>query len=244
MAELRAEAPLLLRAPGSRDPRALAVVGTMGGGCLAGDDIDLEVEVGENACLALTSHGATRMHPATERRSTVALRAHLAAGARLGVLLDPVLPGHGANFCQRSEFHLRAGASLLAWEALSAGRIAHGERWAFEHAELRTSLWMDGEPLLVEATELRAEDRLPQSLQGIGGLASMWLVGPAFEPWFEHVERLCRQQPHVVSARRGPCLIVRALCTTLRSSLAPLVDLSRDLAAEVIAPHAWQAKGW
>ena len=119
LAELRSEAPLVLRSAAG----ALYLVGGAGGP-LGGDDLALEVQVGPGARLTVRTAAASIALPGIGP-SVVAVNATVAAGATLEWLPQPVVAAHGCDHHLQSSIVLDAGARLVWREELVLGR--HGE---------------------------------------------------------------------------------------------------------------------
>ena len=54
------------------------------------------------------------------------------------------------------EIHLDGDATLIAWDAVSAGRVARGERFAFDGLYLRVHVFRDNLPEVVDGFDLYA----------------------------------------------------------------------------------------
>jgi urease accessory protein UreH len=54
------------------------------------------------------------------------------------------------------EIHLDGDATLIAWDAVSAGRVARGERFAFDGLYLRMHIFRDNLPEVVDGFDLYA----------------------------------------------------------------------------------------
>ncbi len=62
------------------------------------------------------------------------------------------------NYQQDTEFLLEGEATLLAWDAFSAGRVVRGERFAFDKLSNRTQVFRDGLPEVVDGFEFLPGD--------------------------------------------------------------------------------------
>ena len=71
-------------------------------------------------------------------------------GALLEYLPDAVIPYAGSRHVQRTEFRLGREATLFWWEVLAPGRLAAGERFAFERLRVRTEIHAGPRPVLRE----------------------------------------------------------------------------------------------
>lgn len=122
------------------------------GGVLAGDRLALNVEVAAGAAAQITTTGATRLyrHRAGARDSEQSARFSLGDGALLEYLPDAVIPYAGSRHVQKTEIRLGRGAALFWWEVLAPGRLAAGERFAFERLRVETGIYAGERPVLRE----------------------------------------------------------------------------------------------
>jgi len=182
---VRSEAatPLQILAPRRRGPSACAFLVSHGGGLVAGDDVAIDVDVGPGAAALLATQAETKVYRADHGAGAAQrLRARVAEGGVLVLLPEPVSPFAGARYEQRQRFHLAGGASLLAVDAVVAGRIARGERWAFDRHESSNEVFVEGRLVLGDALALepRAGGALASRLAGFDAFAVAFAVGPAF----------------------------------------------------------------
>jgi len=145
----RSVAPLRLLSPASRGHAAWVYQSSLGGGFVGADAIALDVEVGAGARLFLTSQASSKVYRRAVSRCRV--DASIAAAGVLVAWPDPIACFAGAAFDQRQRFRLARSAGVIAVDAWTAGRIAHGEAWAFERLALRTEIEIDGAPVLADA---------------------------------------------------------------------------------------------
>ena len=178
-----ARSPLRVLVPRHRDRSAWAFLATYGGGLVAGDRIEVNIDVGPGAVAMVATQAETKVYrsPSGSECAQV-LRAQVARGGSLVLLPDPTSPFAGARYVQEQYFELDEGASLLYLDALVAGRTARGERWAFEGYRSRTELRVRGTLLLGDALVLgpRPGASLADRLGRYEALAVAALVGPAF----------------------------------------------------------------
>jgi urease accessory protein len=145
----RSVAPLRLLVPHGRGHAAWVYQSSLGGGFVGRDAIALEVDVAAGARLFLTSQASSKVY----RRAASRCRLDATIGDA-GVLVawpDPIACFAGASFEQHQRFSLARSAGLIAVDAWTAGRVAHGECWAFERLALRTEIVVDGAPVLADA---------------------------------------------------------------------------------------------
>jgi urease accessory protein len=131
---------------------SLVHLNNVSGGVLAGDHLALDVEVQAGAAAQITTTGATRLyrHRAGAADSEQKARFSVGDAALLEYLPDPVIPYAGSRHMQRTEIRLGRGSTLFWWEVLAPGRLAAGERFAFERLRVQTEVYAGVRPVLKE----------------------------------------------------------------------------------------------
>ncbi len=153
----------------------------VGPGVMAGDRLELDVDVGPGAHAVVVAQAATKLHAmeppgAAEQR----VRLRVAAGGRLEVHPGLTIPFAGSAFRQSVEVDLETGAEFAWFERWSAGRVARGERHAYRHASSRLRVRVDGVPVHADALELDPEAAAgPGLFEGHAYVASGVIVGGA-----------------------------------------------------------------
>ena len=122
------------------------------GGVLAGDRLSLHVDVAPGASAQITTTGATRLyrHRPGAADSEQHTRLAIAPGALLEYLPDPVIPYAASRHLQHTEIHIERDAALFWWEVLAPGRLAAGERFAFDRLQVQTEIYAAALPILRE----------------------------------------------------------------------------------------------
>lgn len=181
---------------------------SMGGGLVSGDESGMRVVVGDSCGLVLATQGTQKVYKRkggvtydddgegmieTKEGQTgetiAALRARVGSGGLLAVLPDPTQIFRDAVFRQTQVIDLARDASCVIVDWLTAGRIGYGnERWAFEEADVRTRVRVDGQVVVVEAMRLsgREDDviggeSLADRMGSINVFASLVMLGPRVE---------------------------------------------------------------
>ena len=131
---------------------SLVHLNNVSGGVLAGDRLALDVEVQAGAVAQITTTGATRLYRNRSGAADSEQRASFSVGdaALLEYLPDPVIPYAGSRHVQRTEIRLGRGSTLFWWEVLAPGRLAAGERFAFERLRVQTEVYAGVLPVLRE----------------------------------------------------------------------------------------------
>lgn len=170
--------PLKLLVSTPRGRCAWAFTTTYGGGLLAGDQVDLTVEVAAGARLYLGTQSSTKIYKSPDGiASRQRLRLSAGPGALVVGLPDPVTPFAAAVHVQQQELDLDATAGLVWLDGVTAGRAARDERWRFTRHASRLRVRVDGRLRVQEAIDLAAADGdVPRRLGQIGAMATL-LVG-------------------------------------------------------------------
>lgn len=185
---------------------------------VGGDEVRLEVDVGDGAALELLEISATLVHPGAPARQVIAVSA--GAGARVAYAEQPLIVAAGARLERRLTLDLAAGAQVVHRDTLVLGR--HGEPPGAVRS--RTRVARAGAPLLdetIDTTDL-ASLRSAAVLGGarvVGALGRYGREGPA--------------PPDALRLGAGDTL-VRRLAERARE-LAPLDRLAREWADALLA---------
>lgn len=146
---------------------------------LAGDQVTVEVEVGEGASLTLVEPAGTVAYDMDGGHASWSVAIILAADATLVWAGEPFVVSAGADITRDTRVTLAPGARLALRETLVLGR--HGERpgrvsttWS-AHQD-------DGRPLLVESLDLDARSLVPGLLGSHRVLASVTALGRDVPP--------------------------------------------------------------
>jgi urease accessory protein len=172
-----ARPPLQVLVPKNHGGAVWAYLSNLGGGLVDGDDLALETRVGAGAAALLATQASTKVYrsPRGCRQRVVC---HVGAGGLLVVVPDPVVCFADARLDQETVVHLADGASLLLVDAVTAGRAARGERWAFASYRSAFSVHLGGELLLHDAVELDAgHGRLDERMGRWGAVATVVAIG-------------------------------------------------------------------
>ena len=176
-----AHSPLRLLTPANHGDAAWIFLSTYGGGFVGGDDVTVQVRVGEGATALLQTQASTKVYR-SPKGARSAVHATLASAARLLVLPDPTVCFAGAAFEQTQTFEVAGDATLVVMEWVTAGRRAAGERWAFDRYVSRLTIRRSETLLLADAIELdRRDGPLLERMARFECLCSIVLVGPDVE---------------------------------------------------------------
>jgi urease accessory protein len=146
-----------LRAFSNSAGEALIHLHNVSGGILGGDRLRLEATVRSRAQAQISAVSATRIYRSRAQASAAcqATKFCVEKDGLLEYLPDAVIPFAQSRFEQKTEIYLDEGAGLIWWETLSAGRIAGGESFAFDHVSVDTAIFAAGRAVARERYSLR-----------------------------------------------------------------------------------------
>lgn len=180
----RANSPLKLLNPRSSGSCAWIFSSTYGGGLVAGDEIALDVDVGEGCSCLLGTQSATKVYRSPDGLPAwQTLNVALAEGASCIIAPHPVTCFAQARFVQRQRIEMTASSSLVLVDWLTSGRHAAGERWAFDRYDSRTDVFIDGRHAFRDALLLSEADGpidAPHRTGGFDCFAYAVVLGSAF----------------------------------------------------------------
>ena len=152
-----------------RHERAEVIVQDVGPGIFPGDRLDIDVTVNEGAALTVSGQSATKIYASTRGVSsevTTVLR--VGRGATLWWLPGDIIPFRDAIYTSRTKVVLDDGARFALLEIVTPGRLAMGEREAYQRLDLRLRIDVAGKPVFIERSILDPRER-PLSMVGSHG---------------------------------------------------------------------------
>lgn len=125
----------IFRLEGANSNRAYHYLINISPGLLAGDELDLSLQLGSNTSLYLTDQAATKVHPMPEinTKARVNYQVTVDAGASLELVPEPVILYTDAVLEQETVIKLHPTARLFLSEIILAGRLAKGEYYNFNY---------------------------------------------------------------------------------------------------------------
>jgi urease accessory protein len=132
---LRQRYPQRVTAPLHCDPdhpnSAVLCVQSPSGGAFSDDDLHTAVHCAAGTHLQLTTQAATQVFAGDGSGARHQLRFKVATDAVLEYWPKTIIPQSDSAFTQKLDVEVDPGGVYLGWEAVSAGRIAHGERFRY-----------------------------------------------------------------------------------------------------------------
>ncbi|HZV75883.1 MAG TPA: urease accessory protein UreD [Conexibacter sp.] len=168
------KSPLQIMRPLYFDPArpdmAIVLAMSAGAGMVQGDRYRIDAVCEPGSALHLTTQAATKVMRMDADYATSAVNLSAAEDCLLEYLPDPIIPCAGSRSYHRTRVSIARGATAIVGETVRAGRLAHGERHAYD--VLATDLEIrrpDGVPLVLDRIRLAPGER-PGGLDGPGVL--------------------------------------------------------------------------
>jgi urease accessory protein len=166
---MRANSPLVILSPRTRELWAWAICGTLGGGLVAGDDICLDVAVGKDAAALIGTQASTKVYRSMGGKNCrQEISAIVEDNGLLILLPDPVCCFAGSVYRQHQRIDLIGSGSAVLLDWFTSGRSACGERWQMQSYTSRTDIFVDGRQTLRDATHLDSADGCLNALSRLG----------------------------------------------------------------------------
>jgi urease accessory protein len=158
-------APLHLSKPHTEAGALVVNMVSPTAGLFDGDEVDVDLVVESGARAVFTTPAATRIHQARgDRPAVVRQSLTVQAGGFAEVFPELLIPQRGARYRQETTLRVEPGGTLVFFEWLAPGRVAHGESFAYTELHWRTDLWIGQALAARERFALRPDDR---SLAGL-----------------------------------------------------------------------------
>jgi urease accessory protein len=172
-------------------------------GILAGDELEVRIEVERGSALIVTTPGASRVFTMRHGAAVARQQISVADGAWLEWIPEPLVTHRESTFRQITRLELDASAAVFYADQWMPGRLGHGEAWAWRRLELLLEVWQANRLVLCE--RMAASGHELQALAALHGsgpeacFLNAVLAGPALGPtegtWRTELERL--QQPGI-----------------------------------------------
>lgn len=143
-------------------------------GILAGDELELDIEVAPGAALRVTTPAATRAF--MMRAGAAVCRQHyrVAAGGWLECAPEPLCPHRDCTYAQHTRVEVADGGELYFVDALAPGRAGRGELWAWRRLQLTLDVRANGEPVWRECLDLSGA--MAERAAAFHGTPRAWLA--------------------------------------------------------------------
>lgn len=219
-------------------------------GIAGGDQLRIDVDVGAEAQVLLTTPGAGKWYRSAGALAEQAVTLKAGRGATLEWLPQESIVFDAAQARMRTAVELEAGARYIGIETLCLGRRASGETFSRGQLQLAIDIRLDGQPLWRERGRIEGGSRLLDSPIGLAGFSVCSTVIAAGCDIDADTLAACRAaEPREVGAQWGvtamPQLFVgRYLGHSAESARAWFVELWRSLRPAFIGHAATPPRIW
>jgi urease accessory protein len=239
---LREEGSLRLRCPGAPGRELEAVIVNTAGGVAGGDRFTLDVTVGEQARLVVTTAAAEKVYRALGPAAAIDVKLAVGAGGALAWLPQETILFDRSRLSRSIEIDLAEDARLLLAEAVVFGRAGMGETVTESTLRDRWRLRRSGRLIHAEALHLddAVAEKLKQAAVARGGVAlATVLVAPADDAISERVRAHGERYRGEVGISAWNGFAVARLCAADGAALRH--DLMQVLTAvrETALPRLW-----
>ncbi len=138
-------------------------------GIAGGDELEIRLEVRENAHALLTTPGAGKWYRSAGPWARQRLAFEVAPGGCLEWLPQETIVFDGALADMGCGVRLRGDARYLGWEILCLGRTGSGERFTRGACRLVSEIWRERVPLYLERGRIEGGGALLRSPAGLAG---------------------------------------------------------------------------
>ena len=179
---------------------------TYGGGLVDGDEVSLHLDCGSNTRCLLSTQSSTKVYRCPTSVCRQELHTTIDGGAVFVSLPDPLVCFTRAKFKQRQTFELREDAGLIALDWFTAGRMARGEKWAFDLYQSETRVEVDCKAVFLDRLRLAATDgdlNDPMRMGRVGCFGTCVIAGAKMKNVVDELLQFIGDQP---SPPRGPVL--------------------------------------
>jgi urease accessory protein len=147
---------VLFPAPAPGDP-PVAVIVTTSGGLVAGDRLDIRVELAPGAAAHVTASAAEKVYRSTGRTTIIKQTLSTGPGAALEFLPPETILFDGARLQRETIIDLAPGSAFLGGDIVVFGRRARGERFTSGFLREVWELRRDGELVWGDALHLEED---------------------------------------------------------------------------------------
>jgi len=151
------------------------------GGLVGGDRLSVRAALGPDAHVLFSTPSANRVYRSLGETAVQAVELQVGPGAILEWMPDVTIPYAGSRFKQTIHVSLAPGATVLLWDAIASGRVAHGERWAFTSLENEIRIVTASGRSILERYALNPSSPGIRQAAAWNYVGSLYLIGDAVD---------------------------------------------------------------
>lgn len=143
---------------------------SLGGGFVAGDQYENKITLEDEAKVILTTQSPNKIFrspnqiPALQRTEI-----NLGRGSQLEYIADSLIAYEDAYYVQETVIHMAEDASLIYIDGITPGWAPTGEKFKYDEVKMRTQVYMNGQPVLIDYLKLTPKSSKMQALGMLEG---------------------------------------------------------------------------
>ncbi|WP_459192857.1 urease accessory protein UreD [Halosimplex sp. J119] len=152
------------------------------GGVAQGDRHDVDVAVGADAVAHVSTQSSQKVLSMARNYAAADVSLSVGSGGHLDYVPEPTILHEDSRFFQGMDLDVAPDASAVVGEVVVPGRLARGERFAFERYLSRLRVRREGRLLVDDATHLRPDEADPSAVGVMGEFAvlgTLYVLVPA-----------------------------------------------------------------
>jgi urease accessory protein len=202
---LKVKPPLLIQKAMYHEPSmpkaAQIYIMSSAGGILQGDKLKIDIIARKKTNAYITTQAATKIYKSENQYALQQIDVLLEKDSYLEFLPKQIIPHKSAQFKQEVNFTIDDDATLLYSETISAGRIAHGEKFDFESLIFRLNAYDSSKKILFsEAINIEPQNKKEEFEKLFGNnilYSSIYIISKASnsENLDSHIFQILKTKP-------------------------------------------------
>lgn len=128
---------------------------SLGGGFVAGDQYENKFVLEDEAKLILTTQSPNKIFKSPNRIPAVQKTSiYLGQGSQLEYIADNLIAYEDAYYVQETVIHMKEDSSLTYIDGITPGWAPTGEKFKYDEVKLKTQIYKDGQPILLDYLKL------------------------------------------------------------------------------------------
>ena len=162
----------------------------VGGGYVDGDTYFTEINVKENARLAVTTQASTKVYKTPNKQVIQKALYHLEKHSELHMKQDPLIAYRDARFTQETEVHMEKSAVFFLTDIVTPGWSKDGALFPYTSVTSKVKVYQNGKLTVYDHLRLKPEEDVEKLLQLEGNthIGSMFFIHPdVTQEWIENL---------------------------------------------------------
>tara|TARA_B100001971_G_scaffold206853_2_gene226225 strand:+ start:1509 stop:2330 length:822 start_codon:yes stop_codon:yes gene_type:complete len=144
--------------------RAYVYILTPTGGIVGGDHLNINVRLGPDCKVFLTTQAATKVYKTPGQRSRQSLHCLLEKNSSFEYFPDHTILFADADYEQSTNVIVASGATMVLADLFSAGRIARGEQFKFRRFQNEVHIRTIDHSIVIDKMLLQPEEHTPDAV--------------------------------------------------------------------------------